>query len=342
VSYGTQLSLNNLDSELTLEGNRKKPDELDLLVESLNKARGTLLSELKLRLQAETELKNTNENLEETIKARTIELENAIETLHSAQDELVHSQKMASLGSLVAGISHEINTPLGIGVTSASGISEEVSMFHERFESGSMKKSDLEDFMLHVKDMSDILSQNLRRASELISSFKQVAVDQTDGKHRTIKIHDYVDEILNSLRPKFKNTSINVENKMPLDLSIYTEPGALYQILSNLIDNSLIHGFDSDSVGTISISGELVNDHLKLKYEDTGKGIDESIKARIFDPFFTTKRGQGGSGLGLNITYNLITSTLKGRVDVSSKENRGACFEILLPMSTERQSEDFE
>ena len=332
VFYGKQLSLNNLDSKLTLEGNRNQHDELDMLVDSLNSARFTLLSELNLRKEAEEKLKKLNENLEALIEERTVELEQSIEALHQAQNELVQSQKMASLGSLVAGISHEINTPIGVGVTSATCIEEEVTSFSSKYKNGSMKKSDLESFMQQVKEASDILLKNLQRASELISSFKLIAVDQTGGKHRTIVIHDYIDEIITSMRPKLNKSSIEVQNKTQQDLSIYTDPGAIYQILSNLIDNSLIHGFDIGSTGSISISSEMKGQNLKLIYEDSGKGIDESIIVRIFDPFFTTRLGKGGSGLGLSLVYNLITSTLKGKVDVYSDENRGTRFEILLPI----------
>jgi signal transduction histidine kinase len=287
--------------------------------------------------RSEEALNQLNESLEQRVDKRTNELSAAnlklnesMVKLQDAQSELVQNQKMASLGSLVAGISHEINTPIGIGVTSASSIEEEVHILLSKYHEGKMKKSDLEKFLRHVKDGSNILVQNLKRASELISSFKQVAVDQTDDVSRKIILHDYLDEIITSMRPKFKMTSIIIENNVQSDVALYTKPGALYQIISNLIDNSLIHGFNAGDSGSIMISSELSNDQLKLIYEDTGKGIDESIKARIFDPFFTTQRGNGGSGLGLNIVYNLITSTLKGKVKVMNNENHGARFEILL------------
>jgi NO-binding membrane sensor protein with MHYT domain/nitrogen-specific signal transduction histidine kinase len=286
---------------------------------------------------SEEALHQLNESLEQRVDERTnelsktnLKLNESMVALQDAQSELVQSQKMASLGSLVAGISHEINTPIGIGVTSASSIEEEVVILLSKYHEGRMKKSDLEHFLEHVKDGSEILVQNLKRASELISSFKQVAVDQTDDVYRKIILHDYLDEIITSMRPKFKMTSINIENNVKADVELFTKPGALYQIISNLIDNSLIHGFNSSGSGSIMISSELSQGELKLIYEDTGKGIEESIKARIFDPFFTTQRGNGGSGLGLNIVYNLINSTLKGKVKVVNNENHGARFEIFL------------
>lgn len=290
---------------------------------------------------SEEALSQLNESLEQRVDERTNELTKAnvrlsesMNALQDAQSELVQSQKMASLGSLVAGISHEINTPIGIGVTSASSIEEEVTSLSSKYQKGEMKKSDLERFLTHVKEGSDILSQNLRRASELISSFKQVAVDQTDDVYRAVKLYDYIEEIITSMRPKLKKTLVKVENNISKDIVLYTKPGALYQIVSNFIDNSLIHGFEQNCSGTISISSELNKNNFKLIYEDTGKGIDDSIKARIFDPFFTTRRGEGGSGLGLNVVYNLITSTLKGKIEVTSKINQGTRFDILLPTNT--------
>jgi NO-binding membrane sensor protein with MHYT domain/signal transduction histidine kinase len=290
--------------------------------------------------QSEQALNHLNESLEKRVHERTNDLTEANELLHDSmnslketQSELVQSQKMASLGSLVAGISHEINTPIGIGVTLSSSIEEEILLFVQKYESGAMKKSDLESFMSHVKKASEILSQNLKRASELISSFKQVAVDQTGDTSREIRLFDYMEEIITSMRPKLKKTGITVENHIHKDIVIFTKPGAVYQIVNNLITNSLIHGFNHNDSGVISLSSEIQNDKLKLIYADTGKGIDESIISRIFDPFFTTRLGEGGSGLGLNIVYNLITSTLKGKVDVISKVNHGVRFEILLPMN---------
>lgn len=287
---------------------------------------------------AERALKQLNESLEQRVDERTNELKQAntrlndnMIALQEAQSELVQSQKMASLGSLVAGISHEINTPIGIGLTSATSIEEEVNDFIDKYQNASIKKSDLDLFLQHVKDATKIMTHNIWRASELISSFKQVSVDQTNDNYREINLYSYINEIIISMRPTLKKIEISVYNKVDDDIIIYTNPGAIYQILTNFIDNSLKHGFIDLDSGQITIASTKENGELKLVYDDTGEGINESIKNRIFDPFFTTKRGNGGSGLGLNIVYNLVTSTLKGKISVISKENNGARFEILLP-----------
>lgn len=290
----------------------------------------------------EAQLKELNASLENRVVRRTQDLQDAnmnlqltIKSLNEAQSQLIQSEKMASLGSLVAGISHEINTPIGIGVTAASSIAEEVKNLHDEFEAGSMKRSTLESFIVHVNLASKILLSNLQRASELIRSFKQVAVDQSSDDIRTINVHQYVGEILSSLHPRFKNTAIKVENNCAPDLLVYTRPGAIYQIVSNLVLNSLAHAYADEQAGLLSISARRVADNVVLEYQDDGCGIAEQDLKRVFDPFFTTKRGHGGSGLGLNIVYNLVSSTLNGKIEIESKLGLGTKFRIMFPMKSE-------
>lgn len=290
----------------------------------------------------EAQLKELNASLEGRVIRRTHDLQEAninlqlsLKSLNEAQTQLIQAEKMAALGSLVAGISHEINTPIGIGVTAASSIDEEVKKLSADFESDTMKRSTLENFITHVTQASRILLNNLQRASELIKSFKQVAVDQSSDDNRNINVHDYIDEILSSLHPKFKNTSVQVENKCEADLFIYTKPGAIYQIISNLVLNSLIHAYDAGEYGLISISAWRDTDHVVLTYQDDGRGIPEQELKKVFDPFFTTKRGQGGSGLGLNIVYNLVVTTLSGTIDVESKVDFGTTFRVVFPLKLE-------
>jgi PAS domain S-box-containing protein len=278
------------------------------------------------RKRAERALKQANTSLQETVTSLT-----------EAQDKLVQAEKMASLGGLVAGISHEINTPLGIGVTSATNIREEVAQLQAAFNSNSMKRSTLEGFVKHVDQASEILLQNLRRASELITSFKQVAVDQTSDDWRWLNLHEYVDEIILSLKPKWKQTRIRLVNECDPQLSLYTAPGVLYQVLSNFIVNSLLHAFEDEQAGHIRIRGQQVAGHLELIYSDDGKGIAEEIQGQIFDPFFTTQRGSGGSGLGLHIVYNLVSGTLGGSIDMSSTPGQGVQFRMEIPLSSEEQ-----
>lgn len=292
--------------------------------------------------RSEHALKQLNESLENRVEERTNELTQANARLHESMDalqeaqaELVQNQKMASLGNLVAGISHEINTPIGISVTSATCIDAEAAHLLAKLNNGTMTKSDLEQFLHHFHEGSEILMRNLRRASDLISSFKQIAVDQTYDSYREINLHDYIDEVIMSMRPRLKKTSIEVNNLLNKEITLYTNPGALYQVVSNLIDNTLVHGFEEESSGSITLTDIQAEKTIKLIYEDSGKGIDDEIKGHIFDPFFTTRRGTGGSGLGLNIVYNLVTSTLKGKIEVINIKGHGARFDICLPKEVE-------
>ena len=290
----------------------------------------------------ETQLKELNLSLEERVLKRTADLHDVnvnlqlnIENLHKATNQLIQSEKMASLGSLVAGISHEVNTPLGISVTSASSIQEEVAKLKVEFESGSMKRSTLEAFVEHVSLASQILMSNLQRASALIRSFKQVAVDQTSEEKRSINLRDYVAEILSSLHPRIKHTAVQVENNCNANLDFYTDPSAFYQIISNLVINAITHAYDEGQPGFIRITAYRVVSNIVFEFEDDGKGIAEQDLKQIFDPFFTTKRGQGGSGLGLNIVYNLVKSSLNGSVEVESKLGYGTKFRMVFPMNVE-------
>jgi signal transduction histidine kinase len=288
---------------------------------------------------AEQQLRDANINLEAKVEKRTHDLQasneklqNTINTLSSTQKELIQAGKMASLGGLVAGISHEINTPIGISVTSASSLQDEVRRLRMEFDQGSMKRSSLEQYMIHADEASDILLRNLKRAAELIRSFKQVAVDQTSDESRSINLHAYVDEIILSLHPYLRRTSLQIVNICDKSITINTLPGAIYQIISNFVINSITHAYDPGQVGFIKISARLQGGSLAFDYSDDGKGIAEKDIEHVFDPFFTTKRGQGGSGLGLNIVYNLVHSTLKGSILIESKLGSGTIFKVRFPV----------
>lgn len=294
---------------------------------------GMIIMAIVLRRAAEI-----NALLEARVAERTQALQNAnstleqtVQTLRDTQQQLVDSEKMASLGDMVAGVAHEINTPIGIGVTSASTLEEELKALKGKLESGTMTRSDLQNFMAHGQQACDILLRNMQRAANLIGAFKQVAVDQSSSDWRTIDLKEYVEEILTSIRPKFKRSGATVENACPADMLLHTNPGAIYQIVSNLIINAVIHAFENGA-GHIRISARRIDEqNLLLECADDGKGIPAEHLGRIFDPFFTTRRGQGGSGLGLSIVYNLVTTTLHGRIKAESAPGKGTVFQVTLP-----------
>ncbi|MBV1775502.1 GAF domain-containing protein [Burkholderiaceae bacterium DAT-1] len=280
------------------------------------------------RWTADHELKEAQAGL----TRRNAELSDALESLKVAQAELVRQEKLASLGGLVAGIAHEVNTPLGICVTATSHLSEELKLVEADLNNDQLDEDGLRNFFKTAGEAVRILQANTQRAAALVRSFKQVAVDQSSDVARDFNLGAYLDEIILSLRPNLKNSSHAVNLDCPPDIEMFSFPGALSQVVSNLVMNSLIHGFDGVTGGKIDLSARREGDVVRLIYQDTGKGMDEASLQKLFDPFFTTKRGQGGSGLGAHIVFNLITGVLGGKVSVSSKSGEGLRYECLLPV----------
>jgi signal transduction histidine kinase len=228
-------------------------------------------------------------------------------------------------------VAHEINTPVGIGVTAASLLEDKTRVFHELYQSGQMKRSDLEKYLETAGQSSQMILRNLHRAAELIQSFKQVAVDQSSEERRPFAIKTYLDEILLSLHPKLKRTQLTIEVHADENLILDSYPGAFAQIVTNLVMNSLTHAYEPDQPGRLSFNIEQEPERLRFEYADDGRGIPKEHLGKIFDPFFTTKRGQGGSGLGLHIIYNLVTQKLGGTIRCQSEVGRGTRFVIELP-----------
>jgi len=248
--------------------------------------------------------------------------------LGETQNELVQTEKMASLGRLVAGVSHEINTPIGIAVTAASHLSEEVKTFESEYENETLTEESFKSFIdVSIKSSEHILI-NLRRAAKLIQNFKQISVDQASNDVREFNIKEYIDGIVVSLQPTIKKTSHVVDIICSEDLKINSNPSVFYQIFSNLIFNSFIHGFEDKEIGHITITVDSSKSYLEIEYKDDGKGVSKESLEKIFDPFFTTKRSAGGSGLGTHIVFNLVTQKLNGNISISSKEDMGLTYDM--------------
>jgi PAS domain S-box-containing protein len=252
-----------------------------------------------------------------------------------ARDQLVQAEKLASLGELVAGIAHEINTPLGISVTASTYLLEQYQLVNQQYQENQLKKKNLENFFTTCEQSATILMGNLQRASELIRSFKQIAVDQSSNAPRRINLQDYLSDLLLSLRPQLKNRAIAVNVDCPCELEIMTYPGAVSQVLTNLILNSLTHAFEEEDSGVVDIRVRAEKEDISLIYRDDGKGIAENAIPRIFEPFFTTRRSSGSSGLGLHIVYNLVTQTLGGSMRVNSVLEEETVFYIRFPRELE-------
>ncbi len=258
--------------------------------------------------------------------------EGAYQQLLETQDTLIRTEKLASLGGLVAGVAHEINTPVGITLTAASHLSLSTQQVVSQFSSGQIKKSDLQDYLLTAEESSALILSNAERAANLIHSFKQVAVDQTSEARRTFDLNEYLHEVITSLRPKLRRTHTQVEIDCPAGLDMDSYPGALSQVVTNLVMNALLHAYDEEQEGTILIKADaLSRQKLRLVVSDDGKGIPKENLERIFEPFFTTKRGNGGSGLGLHIVFNIVFKRLGGNINVDSTVGEGTRFTLTLP-----------
>jgi len=281
-----------------------------------------------------------NSTLTEKVQARTDalkesnqELLSTLEKLHQFQGQLVETEKMASLGDMVAGIAHEINTPIGLGVTASTLMSDRLSEIKQAFEDKSLKSSQLKRFLTQGEENIGIIYRNLDRAAKLISSFKKVAVDQSNADTREFNVKELLEEVFLTLKAKLNQEHVVLSLDCPEVLIVESKPGPINQILINLILNSIIHGFENKTEGMISISVICLSDQLHINYKDDGIGIDENIKAKVFEPFTTTKRGSGGSGLGMHLVYNLVTQALNGHIDFESNIGEGTTFNVTFPVS---------
>jgi signal transduction histidine kinase len=261
----------------------------------------------------------------------------ALQDLRHTQESLLQSERLASLGSLVAGVAHEINTPVGIALTSASVLKSATDELQAAVAANGLKKSTILRYLETAAESSRLIMNNADRAAHLIHSFKQIAVDQTSEARRPFALMEYVEEIVASLGPKLKSTQIELKFDGPGDLVLDSYPGAFAQVITNLVLNCAEHAFDADARGRIEIHARLEGELVELDLSDNGKGIQPESLDRVFDPFFTTRRGQGGTGLGLNIVYNLVVKQFCGTISVRSTVGRGTCFTLRIPRVAPQQ-----
>jgi len=289
--------------------------------------------------ESRAEITRLNEGLELRVAERTQELSevnktlaNTIDDLKQTQQSLIQAEKLAGLGSLVAGVAHELNTPLGNALTMATTLDDRTRDFMVEAEKG-MKRSTLDNYIELVRSSSPLITRNLLRASELITSFKHVAVDQASSQRRSFDLKDCVDEIVLTLQPQFKRTTHHIETDVPAGIEFDSYPGPLGQVITNLTLNALIHGFVDIPEGIVNIKAvNLDPEKIIFTVSDNGRGISEKNLPKIFDPFFTTRLGEGGSGLGLNIVYSIVTGILGGSIEVKSKVEHGTTFSLVIPI----------
>lgn len=286
------------------------------------------------QLRAQQALEQLNTELEARVQARTTELRAALQTLQQAQEELLRSEKMAALGSLVAGVAHELNTPIGNCLTAASTLEERCREVQRDFEANTLRKSALAGFLGEAHGAAELLLRGLHNAADLVAHFKQVSVDQTSEQRRRFPLANLVEDVLSVLRPKLKHSQIELLTRIELAQDLDGYPGALGQLLTNLVLNAQIHAFTGVGKPQIRIEAHGLADgsHFELQVSDNGVGMNEEVRRRAFDPFFTTKMGQGGTGLGLNIVYNIATGVLGGQVELHSAPGQGTRFLFRLPL----------
>lgn len=288
--------------------------------------------------RAEEALRRLTEELEARVERRTealskanAELQASLTRIQDMQRQLVESEKMASLGALVAGVAHEINTPIGVAVTAASFLREEARKLQRAHQDKTMTASMLAQFETQIIQGAEMILANLERGITIVRSFKQVAVDTASEAPREIDLPEYFEEILTALHPRLRKTEHRVEVQVPEPIRLRTHPVAIYQIVTNLVVNSLVHAFDGVERGRMLVAATVDGDDVVIDYRDDGIGMRPEVRDRIFEPFFTTKRGQGGSGLGLHIVFNLVTQLLRGSITCESEPGQGTRFVIRFP-----------
>ncbi|MEP4889323.1 MAG: ATP-binding protein [Aliiglaciecola sp.] len=257
----------------------------------------------------------------------------ALENLKFAQDKLIESEKISAMGGVVAGISHEVNTPLGVSITAISHLIETVDDLDDTFQQGTLDKDKFEDFIEAANDLSKMALKNLHRAAKLMTSFKRISVDQTKDGLDEINVRELLEELFINFELQYKDINFDVSLDCDPTIVIRSYPSAFLQIISALVANSMLHGFkDSDHNNHIKISVRLdvQEQHHVLRYSDNGHGVDETLLSKIFEPFYTTNRGAGNAGLGLSVVNNLIKQKLHGELSYGCEDKQGFWIEFSL------------
>ncbi len=266
-------------------------------------------------------------------KAADIYVDKLYRVLDATREELIRKDKLAALGELVAGVAHEISTPLGVAVTAASLAADRLEEVEQAFAAGSLRKQDLQRGLAQSQEATRMTLGNLRRAADLVANFKQIAVDQTSEALRTVALGPYLRELVASLGPLWRRTPHRVVVKESAEIEVTTRVGAVSQVCTNLLQNALLHAYPrAGVVGTITLSVEREGELAVISCVDDGEGMTEAILKRVYEPFFTTQRGRGGSGLGMHIVHGLVTEVLRGSITISSAPGAGTRVTVTMPV----------
>jgi len=354
AEFCRRTSAENLDEILVLD--RKtlgESDEIALMTEALNATKSNLKAlldttkdsvQMKLEISKQEEKDQIQKTYRQEIETKNAklaysnsELEATIATLKSTRNQLISAEKMAALGGMVQGVAHELNTPIGLSITATSHIKDDAIRLCAKLADNSMKKSDLQEYLVNTENLSNSICVSLDKAANLIRSFKLVSVEQHDELKQQFNVHSNLADILYSINPTVKVKNIKVINDIPKEIDICSYPGVFYQIYTNLINNALLHAFEGLDGGEIRISASFKGGSLALLFKDNGLGMTEEVLNKVFDPFFTTKRARGGTGLGMNIIYNLVNDKLLGSIKVTSQQGEGTAFNLTIPTLQQMQ-----
>lgn len=325
-AYAAMLALDTVDANGAREWRYRRPDgvEWDGLVSTIDYSLGELnlvhisIQDMTERNRSQAELHRLNSTLESRVKQRT--------------DELVRAEKLASLGALVAGVAHELNTPIGNALMMTSTLAARQQALVQAFAQG-LRRASLVDFLKEAGECTDVLARNLHRAAELIGSFKQLSADQSSSQRRQFALPDLVHGVILALSPTLRRGNVRVVVELAPDLLLDSYPGPLSQVLENLLTNAVVHAFAGQAAGRILLRAEAGGaGRVLLTVSDDGCGMSAEVLRHVYDPFFTTRLGKGGSGLGMHIVYTLVTGLLGGRVSVSSEPGVGTQFSVDLPL----------
>ncbi len=314
-------------------------DEVGQMAHALNEVQSKLGAQRKLELEfaaenerVRAELQRANEHLEQRVEARTAEIRSLYNDLQNTTAQLIEKEKLASLGSLVAGVAHELNTPIGNARTVASTMVALAKEFEEKISAGVIKKSEIQEFLARAQNAGNLLERSMVRSADLIHSFKQIAVDQTSQKRRVFSLRTLCEQVVAMLAPTLSRTNYQVSINIAESLEMDSFPGHLEQIFTNLINNSVVHGFDGRDHGNITIAAQLQEGLVEIRYSDDGIGLSDEVRKHIFEPFFTTKLGHGGSGLGMSIVHNLVVGAFGGVIELKAPDS-GLSLHIIIPVS---------
>jgi len=315
-----------------LDLNPKSNNEIDYLYSAFIGQQKTLEAREKSILEYQEILENRVRHSTQALEERSSELNVTQTQLKAAQKEIIQGEKLTALSKMISSISHEISTPMGVATTAASYISDEAKQIKDKLSNSLIKQSEFEKYLADNQEAGELVQRNLIRAGELMHAFKQVAVDQISEQSRTIDLQHYIDEILISLKPCYKDSPITIQNEVLSGIKLHIVPGAIAQIITNLIMNSIIHGFDNgQKAGVISITCSRELGKITLCYRDNGSGIPPDILPHVFEQFYTTQKEDGGSGIGMFIIQELVTESLNGHIEITSEAGAGINVTITLP-----------